>query len=97
MTGVMSDRRSSDQYLPKGERRKEPLKTCVQSALELYFMDLDGHKPEAIYKMVIGEVEHAMLGSVMAHVGGNQTLAAQALGLNRSTLRKKLKLYDLLK
>ena len=62
MTGVMSDRRSSDQYLPKGERRKEPLKTCVQSALELYFMDLDGHKPEAIYKMVISEVEHAMLG-----------------------------------
>lgn len=82
--------------LPQTERRKEPLRACVQSAMELYFHDLDGHRPEGIYDMVIGQVEHALLESVMLHMRGNQTRAAEALGINRSTLRKKLKQYDLL-
>lgn len=81
---------------PLTERRKQPLRACVQSAMELYFQDLEGHRPEAIYDMVIGQVEQALLESVMLHMRGNQTRAAEALGINRSTLRKKLKLYDLL-
>ena len=79
-----------------GERRKEPLRTCVQSALELYLRDLDGHQADGIYDMVIGQVEHAMLESIMQHTRSNQTRAAEMLGINRSTLRKKLKLYGLL-
>jgi Fis family transcriptional regulator len=78
------------------ERRKQPLRTAVQSALELYFMDLDGHDAEQVYNMVINEVEQAMFESVMLHMRGNQTKAAEVLGINRSTLRKKLKIYGLL-
>jgi len=80
----------------RGERRKEPLRACVQSALEIYFSDLDGHQADGVYEMVIGQVEHAMLDSVMQHTRSNQTRAAEILGINRSTLRKKLKLYGLL-
>lgn len=82
--------------MPRRERRKEPLRACVQSALDLYFMDLDGHQADGVYDMVIGQVEHAMLESVMQHTRSNQTRAAEVLGINRSTLRKKLKLYGLL-
>jgi Fis family transcriptional regulator len=82
--------------LPNRERRKQPLRACVQSALELYFSDLDGHRADGVYDMVIGQVEQAMLESVMQHTRSNQTRAAEVLGINRSTLRKKLKLYGLL-
>jgi Fis family transcriptional regulator, factor for inversion stimulation protein len=82
--------------MPGRERRKEPLRACVQSALDLYFMDLDGHKADGVYDMVVGQVEQAMLESVMQHTRSNQTRAAEVLGINRSTLRKKLKLYGLL-
>ena len=82
--------------MPHTERRKEPLRACVQSALDLYFMDLDGHEADDVYDMVVGQVEQAMLESVMQHTRSNQTRAAEVLGINRSTLRKKLKLYGLL-
>ena len=82
--------------VPRRERRKEPLRACVQSALDLYFMDLDGHQADGVYDMVVGQVEQAMLESVMQHTRSNQTRAAEVLGINRSTLRKKLKLYGLL-
>ncbi|MFQ5645049.1 MAG: helix-turn-helix domain-containing protein [Thiogranum sp.] len=78
--------------MPHRERRKEPLRACVQSALDLYFMD----QADGVYDMVVGQVEHAMLESVMQHTRSNQTRAAEVLGINRSTLRKKLKLYGLL-
>ncbi len=82
--------------VPTNERRKQPLRTSVQSALERYFMDLDGHDPEEVYDMVIGQVEQAMLECVMNRTRGNQTRAADWLGINRGTLRKKLKLYSML-
>ncbi len=78
------------------ERRKQPLRTCVLASLDLYFSDLDGHDAEDVYDMVIGQVEQAMLESVMQHTRSNQTRAAEVLGINRSTLRKKLKLHGLL-
>ncbi len=96
MSAVISGGNLAMEKLPKRERRRQPLRACVQSALELYFMDLDGHATDGVYDMVIGQVEHAMLESVMAHTRGNQTRAAEVLGINRSTLRKKLKLYGLL-
>ena len=60
-----------------------------------YFKNLNGHKPAEIYRMVLGEVEPPLLRAVMEYTDGNQTLVADMLGLNRATLRKKLKQYDL--
>jgi len=77
------------------ERRKKPLSTCVSTAIELYFKDLDGHKAKDLYQMVISEVEQPLLAAVMQYARGNQSRAAEILGLNRSTLRKKLEKYDL--
>ena len=69
---------------------------CVVNALEQYFRDLDGESPSAIYDMVLKSVEKPMLEVVLAKSGNNQTLAAEMLGINRNTLRKKLTEYDLL-
>jgi Fis family transcriptional regulator len=77
------------------ERRKKPLSSCVRSSLERYFRDLDGHKPGELYHMVMSEVERPLLESVMRFTEGNQTRAAEILGINRSTLRKKLEQYDI--
>jgi Fis family transcriptional regulator len=93
---MQSDRQVGIGRVPGNERRKQPLRASVQSALERYFDDLDGHDADSIYDMVIGQVEQAMLESIMLHTRSNQTRAAEMLGINRSTLRKKLKLYGLL-
>jgi len=79
----------------KRESRGEPLGDCVREALENFFAHLDGHPASDLYRMVIGEVEKPLLETVMRHAGGNQTRASEMLGLNRGTLRKKLKQYDI--
>lgn len=96
MTAALQGNIAAVAQLTNRERREQPLRACVQSALELYFRDLDGHDAEGVYDMVIGQVEQAMLESVMHHTRSNQTRAADVLGINRSTLRKKLKAYGLL-
>ncbi len=75
--------------------RKGPVATCVKAALERYFHDLNGEKPGHLYDMVIGEVERPLLELVMHHAKSNQCKAARMLGINRNTLRKKLKLHGL--
>jgi Fis family transcriptional regulator len=77
------------------ERRKKPLGSAVQTALACYFQDLDGHAPGKLYDMVISEVERPLFEAVMQHARGNQSKAAKILGINRSTLRKKLEQYGL--
>jgi Fis family transcriptional regulator len=77
------------------ERRKQPIRRSVQSALELYLGDLNGYEVTDLYHVVLSEIEPAILDVVMNHVEGNQTHAAEMLGINRGTLRKKLKLYGL--
>jgi len=78
------------------ERRKKPLCSCIDSALERFFTDLDGHQPpQDIYQMVLSEVELPLFKSVMEYAQGNQSKAAKVLGINRSTLRKKLEKYGL--
>ncbi len=69
---------------------------CVRRALNRYFRDLDGENPHAVYDMVLCCVEKPMLEVVMKHADGNQTVAAEMLGINRNTLRKKLNEHDLL-
>ncbi len=77
------------------ERASQPLASAVKNALEQYFTQLDGHEAGDLYRMVMEEVERPMLECVMRHCGGNQTRAAETLGINRGTLRKKLKHYGL--
>jgi Fis family transcriptional regulator len=96
MSAVVHEGDTRLRGLPGRERRKQPLRACVQSSLEIFFRDLDGHPAEGVYDMVVGQVEHAMLESVMTHTRGNQTRAAEVLGINRSTLRKKLRQYGIL-
>lgn len=79
----------------KRERRKEPLRQTVSSCLDRYFADMKGHAPVGIYQMVLEQVEPGLLETVMHHAEGNQTRAAEMLGINRGTLRKKLKQYGL--
>jgi len=71
------------------------LRTLTEEALSKYFKDLNGHQPTNLYDFVIGEVEAPLLQSVMEYTEGNQTIAADILGINRATLRKKLKQYRL--
>ena len=71
-------------------RQTSEIADCVRRALERYFKDLDGEKPRSIYDMVLKNVERPMLEIVLDRAEGNQTIAAQMLGINRNTLRKKI-------
>ncbi|HZZ94136.1 MAG TPA: helix-turn-helix domain-containing protein [Usitatibacter sp.] len=75
--------------------RENELSSTVRKVMKQYFKDLDGEKPTAIYEMVVAAVEKPMLEVVMFQAQGNQTRAAQLLGVNRNTLRKKLKQHGL--
>lgn len=72
------------------------LRQCVESAMEDYFADLDGQHSTNLYQMVLQEVEAPLLTAVMKYTRNNQSRASEMLSLNRGTLRKKLKQYDLL-
>ena len=66
----------------------------VRKAMDDYFKDLDGEDPScAVYDMVMNCVEKPLIEIVLHHAGGNQTRAAELLGLNRNTLRKKIQLH----
>jgi Fis family transcriptional regulator len=67
----------------------------VDKSLDEYFKRLEGESATGVYDMVIGHVERALLASIMARTEGNQTQAADVLGLNRNTLRAKLVKYKL--
>jgi len=72
------------------------LAKAVTTALEKYFTELNGESATAVYDMVLTCVERPMLEVVMRQAGNNQTVAAQILGINRNTLRKKLSDHGLL-
>ncbi len=69
---------------------------CIQQNLAQYFRDLNGETPCGVYDMVLAQVEKPLLAYVMNECGGNQSKAAEMLGLNRNTLRKKLLQYQLI-
>lgn len=72
------------------------LRDNVAQAMQSYFKLLDGSDVTDVYRLVMTEVEAPLFESVLEHTRGNQTKAAEVLGLNRGTLRKKLKQYGLL-
>ena len=63
--------------------------------MEAYFADLNGTQAQGVYQMVLREVERPLLEVVLKHTRGNQTKAAEILGINRGTLRKKLREHGL--
>jgi Fis family transcriptional regulator len=66
------------------------IEECVRTSLQGYFRDLDGTEPGGMHDMLVRVVEKPLLEVVMAQADNNQSKAAQWLGLNRNTLRKKL-------
>ena len=75
---------------------KKNLEECVRDSLEVYFKDLGGVEPTAMYDMILNVVERPLLDVVMKHADGNQSRAAEWLGINRNTLRRKLVQHKLL-
>jgi Fis family transcriptional regulator len=70
--------------------RPNELADCVKRSLERYFKDMDGEKPTSIYEMVLKNIEKPMIETVLGKAAGNQSLAAEMLGVTRNTLRKKM-------
>jgi Fis family transcriptional regulator, factor for inversion stimulation protein len=75
--------------------RNKPLSKLTDEALGSYFASLNGHKPCDLYHLVMGEVEKPLFRAVMGYTNGNQSEAAEILGINRGTLRRKLRTYAL--
>jgi Fis family transcriptional regulator, factor for inversion stimulation protein len=76
---------------------KKQIEECVRTSLEGYFKDLRGTDPDGMYDMMVRVVEKPLLEVVMNHAEQNQSRAAEWLGLNRNTLRKKLVEHKLIK
>jgi Fis family transcriptional regulator len=76
---------------------KKQIEECVRTSLEGYFQDLRGTEPAGMYDMMVRVVEKPLLEIVMQQADHNQSRAAEWLGLNRNTLRKKLLEHKLLK
>jgi Fis family transcriptional regulator len=79
------------------KKGKKPLCQHTEDALDQYFTTLNGDRPGELYDLVIGEVERPLFKAVMDYTRGNQSEAAGILGMNRGTLRKKLRTYSLIR
>ena len=84
----MTDNSNKDQEISQ-------LYNAVKHSIRRYLHELDGGIPNEMYEMVIRQVEQPLLEAVLDHTRGNQSKAAEYLGLNRGTLRKKLRAYNL--
>jgi len=75
--------------------RSIPLRAMTEQALDTYFTSLNGHAPGHLYNLVMREVEEPLFRAALDYSEGNQSRAAEVLGINRGTLRKKLKTYGI--
>ncbi len=73
----------------------QPLRNSVKQAMRNYFAQLEGEDVTELFELFLSEVEAPLLEEVMTYTRGNQTRAANMLGINRGTLRKKLKKYGM--
>ena len=76
---------------------KKKIDECIRDSLNDFFRDMAGEEPHAMYDMLLNVVEKPLLEVVMQRAEQNQSRAAEWLGLNRNTLRKKLLEHKLLK
>jgi Fis family transcriptional regulator, factor for inversion stimulation protein len=77
-------------------KQQPPIDEAVRASLEKYFHSLEGAQPGEVYDMVIKAVERPMLQMIMQRADGNQLRASEILGINRNTLRKKLKAHGMI-
>lgn len=77
------------------EKKDDTISECVTNALQVYFADLDGHDPHDLYDLILSQMEKPLFVAVLQHTQNNITRAAAMLGMNRATLGKRLKKYDL--
>lgn len=77
------------------DKSQVPLCSQVKNALDQYFAQINGHKVSGLHAMVISEVEKPLIVSTLEHTGYNQSKASEILGMSRSTLRKKIELYNI--
>ena len=93
----MSKKKSNKNKHLKSKNSKKPLCKHTEDALDQYFTTLNGDRPGDLYDLVIGEVERPLFKAVMDYTHGNQSQAAGILGINRGTLRKKLRTYSIIR
>ncbi len=77
-------------------KEETEIAACMRRSLNRYFKDLDGETPNEIYNMVVSAVEKPLLSYILDRAEGNQTRAADMLGINRNTLRKKMREHGLI-
>ena len=75
---------------------KKDIDDCIRRSVEQYFKDLGGAEPDGLHELFLGAAEKPLLDVVMRHAEGNQSKAADWLGINRNTLRRKLQLHKLI-
>ncbi len=75
--------------------KQKPLRDSVKTSVKNYLSQLGDQEVDDLYDMVLVEIEQPLLDMVMQHTRGNQTKAANMMGINRGTLRKKLKRYGM--
>ena len=92
----MAQKKNKKNATLKSGKSKKPLCKHTEEALDQYFSSLNGDRPGDLYDLVIGEVERPLFKAVLDFTDGNQSQAAGILGINRGTLRKKLKTYSLI-
>jgi len=71
------------------------LSHAVKHSIRRYLYELDGTQPSDMYNLVLRQIEQPLFEAILEHTKGNQSRAAELLGLNRGTLRKKLRSYNL--
>ena len=87
---------SINEHLDKNENpQASEIYDAVKESITRYLHELEDTEPNEMYAMVLRQIEQPLLETVLAHTGGNQSRAAEYLGLNRGTLRKKLRIYNL--
>lgn len=77
------------------KNRNQSIHQCIKNALDSYFKDMDNHEPHDLYALILSQVEQPMFKVVLKQTQHNLTRAARILGITRTTLRKKLKKYNL--
>ena len=91
----MTKKQGQDEIIQTKSMNGKLLREQTKGALKNYFESLNGHRPGDLYNLVLGQVEEPLFQAVMKYTNGNQSQAAEILGINRGTLRKKLKTYSI--
>ncbi len=84
-----------DESADNNNQKISQLSHAVKHSIRRYLYELDGTQPNNMYNLVLKQIEQPLFEAILEHTKGNQSRAAELLGLNRGTLRKKLRSYNL--